>query len=383
MSDPTPDASGAGGGKPPPPPPRGRAEWATGGGGGDPEDEGEGSGRRPDESRKGRPNERPAPQPQDEYDAEDNEQFNLFSPVMANALGQRTRVAAEPPALFKNEKHQDIFIWLLTCTDYFGRNSWQWQDEAQRICHAIRRIAGKDVALFALTYWRQMTGELGFTRQVGYEFWHVFAEQAVRRFGPTDEAEKSITQMGFVNYHSNIAKFLVEMKKLNIYARVTRIAWRKMIEDQIPEDALRRLSLREYTNDWEWLEAVGKVTRAEEDFRERESLRGDGRSGATRGEQRNFEDLKPTVPAKPVKKQYTPKEKADYQKKKAGERRVKKEASVAPAEEVKQTVWAEAHKGVDQKIVDTTKSYNECAWCGNEKPRLETVSKAWASIGCI
>jgi len=38
-----------------------------------------------------------------------------------------------------------------------------------------------------------------------------------------------------------------------------------------------------------------------------------------RGEKRKFEDSKPTVPAKPVKKQYTAKEKADYQKKKAGE----------------------------------------------------------------
>ena len=52
---------------------------------------------------------------------------------MANALGQRTRVPAEPPAMFRNVKHQDIRMWLLTWTDYFGRNSWQWDDEAQRI----------------------------------------------------------------------------------------------------------------------------------------------------------------------------------------------------------------------------------------------------------
>jgi len=120
-----------------------------------------------------------------------------------------------------------------------------------------------------------------------------------------------------------------------------------MIEDQIPEDALRQLSLREYATNWEWLEAVGTVTRAEEDFREQKSLRGGGRSGATRGEKRNLVDVKPTVAAKPVKKEYRGKEKAHCQKKKAGERRVKKEGSVAPAEEVKQTVWAEAHTGVD------------------------------------
>ena len=58
--------------------------------------------------------------------------------------------------------------------------------------------------------------------------------------------------------------------------------------------------------------------------------------------------------------QYTAKEKADYQKKKAGERKTKKEGSLAPAEEIKHKVWAEAHQGVDQKVVHKCKSDNEC-----------------------
>jgi len=123
-SDPTLEASGAGG-RNPPPPPRGGAAGAPGGGG-DPDDEGEGFGRKPDEGRKGRRDERPSPQLEEEgYDAENDEQFNLFSRVMANAWGQRTRIPAEPPAIFRNEKHQDIRMWLMTCTHYFGRNSWQ------------------------------------------------------------------------------------------------------------------------------------------------------------------------------------------------------------------------------------------------------------------
>jgi len=183
VSDPTPEASGAGGGRPPPPPGH-RAAGAPGGGGvGNPDDDEEGSGRKPDESRKGRWDERPAPQPQeDDYDAENDELFNLFSQVVANALGQRTRVPAEPPAMFRKEKHHDIRMWLLTCTDYLGRNSWQWENEAQRILFAISRMEGTEVALFALTYPQQMTREIGYTRQEGYEFWHVFAEQALRPF---------------------------------------------------------------------------------------------------------------------------------------------------------------------------------------------------------
>jgi len=55
----------------------------------------------------------------------------------------------------------------------------------------------------------------------------------------------------------------------------------------------------------------------------------------------------------PVKRQNIAKEKADYQKTKAWERKVKKEASVAPAREVSHKVWAEPHQGVDQKVVET------------------------------
>ena len=73
---------------------------------------------------------RRAPQPEeDASDAENDEQFNLFSRVMAKALGQQMRVPAEPPAMFRNEKHQDIRMWLMTCTDYLGRNSWQWEEK--------------------------------------------------------------------------------------------------------------------------------------------------------------------------------------------------------------------------------------------------------------
>jgi len=84
----------------------------------------------------------------------------------------------------------------------------------------------------------------------------------------------------------------------------------------------------------------------------------------TQAEKREFEDSKLIVAAKSVKKQYTAKEKADYEKKKAGERRVKKEGWVALGGEFKNRVGAEAHKGVDHKVVDKRKSDNECMRCG-------------------
>jgi len=83
-----------------------------------------------------------------------------------------------------------------------------------------------------------MTGEIGYTRQERYELWHLVAAQALQRFGPTHEVEKSLKEMGSVKYRCDVAKFLMEMENLNFHARVTGIAWRKMIEDELPEEAL-------------------------------------------------------------------------------------------------------------------------------------------------
>jgi len=71
-----------------------------------------------------------------------------------------------------------------------------------------------------------------------------------------------------------------------------------------------------------------------------------------------------TIAAKRVKNQYTAREKAAYQKKQAGERKVKTEGLVAPTGEIRHKVWAEAHQGVDQMVVDKRKSDNECTPCG-------------------
>ena len=88
-----------------------------------------------------------------------------------------------------------------------------------------------------------------------------------------------------------------------------------------------------------------------------------GPDSAARRKKSKFEVSNTTVAAKGLKKQYTAQEKAAYQKKKAGERKVKKEGSVAPAGAVKHTVWAEAHKGVVQKVVDKCKTDNKCTRC--------------------
>jgi len=93
--------------------------------------------------------------------------------------------------------------------------------------------------------------------------------------------------------------------------------------------------------------AVRTVTHAAEDFNEQKRLPGCGPSGVRRSEKGKFEDSRRAIAAKLVKQRSSGKEKVDYKALKAGERKVKKEGSVARTGEVRHAVWAPAHKGDD------------------------------------
>ena len=67
-----------------------------------------------------------------------------------------------------------------------------------------------------------------------------------------------------------------------------------------------------------------------------------------------------SVPTKKAKTQYTAKEKVEHKKKKAAEWKVKKEGSVVSKKgEVKWTVWADAHPGIEPSAIDQLKKDKE------------------------
>ena len=192
-SDPTPEpsplAAGGGNGGNRPPPPQQAATGAPGGGDSDDDDDDE---EGPD---KGRRDERPARKGKGPEEKEEEEEATWddlrFSRALGKAIGDTTKQPAQPPPEYEHAKHQDVRFWLTACKDFFDRNPYQWQDEADRIKYALSKLKGPQVSAFAMTYRNQMTGELGYTRQEGYELWNIFTEQMVRRFGLTHEEEKS------------------------------------------------------------------------------------------------------------------------------------------------------------------------------------------------
>ena len=141
-----------------------------------------------------------------------------------------------------------------------------------------------------------------------------FFADVVRRFGPTHEEVKALREMMKVRYKGDIYQFLLEIENWNVKARVTGVAFRKMIDDQIPDEAIRRMSMMDPIADYrEWLEAVRTASKAEEDFVEGRHLRHGDSSGSTSSGKRKRNEPTVTTAKKP---KYTAKEKRVYQARK-------------------------------------------------------------------
>ena len=133
-------------------------------------------------------------------------------------------------------------------------------------------MQGATVTPFAMAYRNQMTGELGYTKQDGYDRWEIFKEQVIRRFGPTHEDVKALRELYQLKYKGDIDEFLQQIESKNNGAKVTGIALRKIVEDEVKEEAIRRISIQqEYIDDREWLEALRKRLRTSKISREEES----------------------------------------------------------------------------------------------------------------
>jgi len=354
-------ATGVGGGGRPPPTMHGAA-----GGTPDPgESEGEGS----DDERRGTRDERPdkrnkkpaeKEQTDEEKYGEATEDEMRFSRALGKAIGETTKCAARLLSEYEHAKHPDIRFWLTTCKDLFDRNPYQWQDEADGIKYALSKLKESQVASFAMTYRNQMTGELGHIRQEGYELWDVFAEQAIPRFGPTHEEEKTLREMLKVRYRNDINQFLLEIENWNLKVKVTGIAFRKLNRDQIPDEAVRRISMHhEYADDRDWIEPLRQAVRDEEDSQEGKRLKDNNFWGSNSSGKRKRDE---PITAKTTKKpKYTTKEKRLYQAKKKEEKVDK--GKVAPRQQIMHTVWANAHTGIDQKVVDERKGKGQCTRC--------------------
>jgi len=343
-SDPTPPMGGNGGRIPPPPGGNRRDP--------DPSDhDSDGENRR--EMRKVKRHRRPT------TPEEDDPQLAKLVKVISMALGGSKRKPADPTFIYKHLDYQDVKVWLLACEDYFARNATYWMKEEDKIIYAIGRMEGKEVAPFALAYRKQMTGELGFQKQEGYEYWHIFKAQVILGFTVSHEAERALRRMELVKYQGDIEKYLLEQENLNIQAQVTGIAWRYMVEKRLPLEALRRLSNQEYySSDPEWLAAIRTITKAEEAFKEQRGIRHEPSTKSDSSAKRKREK---DSGEKTSRKKYSPSEKAAYKAKKAGEKMGK---AASEGQKVEHTNCKDTHSGIHEGEIDKQRKNDGCTHCG-------------------
>ena len=277
QSDPTPEPSAAGGvgGVGNRDPPQIFGAGAPGGSDdGDDDDEDD----EDDDRRKGRNDKTPADkgrQYERPAENEGTEEENRFSRKLSAAMAETSKRSAEPPNTITNAGHEDIRLRITRCQDYFDQNKLQWREEGDRIKYALGKMQGMTVTPLAMAYRNQMTGELGYTKQDGYDRWEIFKEQVIRRFGPTHEDVIALRELYQLKYKGDIDEVLQQIESKNNRAKVTGIALRKIVEDQVPEEAIRRMSMQqENIDDREWLEALRKAVKDEEDLQERRRLKG-------------------------------------------------------------------------------------------------------------
>ena len=219
-------------------------------------------------------------------------------------------------------------------------------------------MKGATVTPFAIAYRSQMTGEPGYIKQEGNDQWKIFKDQVIRWVGPTHEVIKALRELYQIRYKGDIDEFLHQIESKNNLAKVTGIAFRNIVEDEVPEEAIGRMAMQqEYVDERKWLEALCKAVKDEEDLPEQRKLKGNALGRVT-------QILKAPEQAKVIAKKpkYTAKEKRASQAAKKEAAKVKK-AMAAPGKKIIHRVWKTVHEGIEQKEIDEHKAKCQCTRC--------------------
>ena len=123
-----------------------------------------------------------------------------ISEILARTMARGSRRAAQPPFKFENNPTQDVWVWIMACEDFFGRNAGQWEEEDARIKYALSMMEGSAVTPFAISYRKKMTGEFGFPRSDGYDLWENFKNQIQEKFSILHRAQRALRDMEKVRY---------------------------------------------------------------------------------------------------------------------------------------------------------------------------------------
>jgi len=238
--------------------------------------------------------------------------------------------------------------------------------ETDRIKYAMGRMEGDDIAPFTDTYRKKMLGSLGYRKEIGYERWFMFEQKVTECFAPTHAAERTHKLMKLERYHGDIRQFLLRMENQNIKVGLQGVAWRDMLEAQIPEARLLRLSFETYPNDELWLAGFKNAMIQHENHEEDNRLRhGKGESSGASISQKT-EDRTSTKSNLEPPKRYTAEKRAAYKGKPKVPRTKtwSKEKTATNKKEVVHIDWDKAHDTIPKDVIDRRRNNKGCTRYG-------------------
>ena len=153
-----------------------------------------------------------------------------------------------------------------------------------------------------------------------------------------------------------------------MFVKMRGISWRKLVEDKMSEDILRRLSTMSFDNDEDWLDELRKAAKQEEEFKLRLKDKSLSQSHQTStGEKRKREE-----PRKPFEgKKFNPKRVRKEKPTKGKTPGATRWNSTSTAKVTTPAAgprthpdWKEAHKGIDQPVIDKRRENKGCTRCG-------------------
>ena len=238
--------------------------------------------------------------------------------------------------------------------------------EADQIKYAMGRMEGDDVAPFTDTYRKEMSGTLGYTKEISYERWFMFEQKVTEQFAPTNETERTHKLMKLERYYGDIRQFLLRMENHNIKVGLQGVAWRDMLKAQMPEAGLLRLSFETYPNDELWLAGFKNAMIQHENHEEDKRLRhGKGESSGT-SINRKTENRVPTKSNPRPPKRYTAEKRAAYMEKPkvpCQKKEWSKEKTATNKKEVVHTDWDKAHDSIPKDVIDRRRNNKGCTRC--------------------
>ena len=274
-------------------------------------------------------------------------------------------VELKAPPVFKGERSEDFRLWLAQVERFLSVESRRFTDDQHRISYVGSLLEGK-----ALNWFEDRSRELA-SRFLN-DNWQAYKSAMTERFLREDQDLRDFEKMWSLKYKGDIEDYMSKLESYNLRANTAGPAWKKAIQNGLPEDLLDDVGKLEdpHMTDLDYVALVRRCGRRKE---RREEARKTAKAlGAPGPSKPSGQEAKSSSSSKKDKHK-AKSHKADYKK----EDSKKPGSSGAPKVH---TDYAAAVKGISKDILESRKKKGRCLRCGKENHRWEWCRSSISTV---